>query len=31
MAFVVTVFQTQVFECAKCKKAVLVPESQGGE
>jgi hypothetical protein len=30
MAFVVTVFQAQVFECAKCKKAILIPESQRG-
>jgi hypothetical protein len=28
MAFVMTVFQTQVFECTQCKKAMLIPEPQ---
>jgi hypothetical protein len=28
MAFVMTVFQTQVFECTQCKKAMLIPQPQ---
>jgi hypothetical protein len=31
MVFVMTVFQTQVFECSLCKKTMLIPEPQGDE
>jgi hypothetical protein len=31
MAFVMTVFQTRVFECAQCKKVTLIPAPQDGE
>jgi hypothetical protein len=31
MAFVMTIFQTQVFECTQCKKGMLIPEPPDDE
>jgi hypothetical protein len=31
MVFVMIVFQTHVFECTQCKKAMLIPQPQRDE